>query len=355
MKTVVLTGGGTSGHVTPNIALLPELKRSGFAMHYIGSENGIEKRLSERAGIPYHSISAGKLRRYFDIKNFTDAFSVLRGLRQAYILLGRIKPSVVFSKGGFVSCPVVWASWLRKIPVVIHESDITPGLANKLSIPFAQVVCYTFPESKLHIPKKKGVLTGMPIREELFTGNRHKGLKICGFSGAKPVVLVIGGSLGSERINFMIREILDSLLKDFNVCHICGKGNVRPELENIPGYRQFEYVNEEQPHIYAMADIVVSRAGATVLYELAALEKPNLLIPLTKASSRGDQILNAASFEKQGYSMVAREETLDGPSLLKAIHGLQTSAAQYSAAMKENVSVSGVCNVIEVLKRVTGK
>lgn len=350
MKTIVLTGGGSSGHVTPNIALLPGLKRAGYSIHYIGSGNGIEKQLIEREAIPYYSISTGKLRRYFDLKNFTDAFRVLDGFRQAFILLGRLKPSIVFSKGGFVSCPVVWAAWLRKIPVVIHESDITPGLTNRLSIPFARTVCYTFPESKPHIPASKGVRTGMPIRESLFGGNRSKGRSICGFNDTKPVILVIGGSLGSEKINGIIRSVLDILLKDFNICHICGKGNVKPELERKSGYRQFEYINEEQPHIFALADLVVSRAGATVLFELLALKKPNLLIPLSKAASRGDQILNAASFKKQGYSMVMHEEKLDEVPLIKAIQELHSSRGKYREAMEECAADSGVTAVLKVLK-----
>ncbi len=355
MKTIVLTGGGTSGHVTPNIALLPALKRAGYFIHYIGSQNGIEKQLIEREGLPYHSISTGKLRRYFDLKNFTDVFRVAGGFGQAFALLGKIKPDVVFSKGGFVSCPVVWAAWLRGIPVVIHESDMTPGLTNKLSIPFTRNVCYTFPESVVHIPSKKGVRTGMPIREGLLEGNRSSGAEICGFKTEKPVIMVIGGSLGSEKINYAVRSILDRLLKDYNVCHICGKGNLKPELVGRPGYRQFEYINEEQPHIYALADLVISRAGATVLFELLALKKPNLLIPLSKAVSRGDQILNAASFEKQGFSMVLQEEELDGSSLEHAISELRSSGSRYTEAMKANRDDSGVSAVIKVLEKASEK
>lgn len=349
MKTIILTGGGSSGHVTPNIALLPELKRNGYSVHYIGSKNGIEKQLIENEGIPYYSISTGKLRRYFDLKNFSDAFRVIDGFRQAFSLLGKLKPSIVFSKGGFVSCPVVWASWLRRIPVVIHESDMTPGLTNKLSMPFARKVCYTFPESESHIPLKKGVRTGMPIREGLLNGNRIKGKAVCGFSDAKPVLLVIGGSLGSERINGTVRSILDVLLKEFNICHICGKGNVKPELKGKPGYRQFEYVSEEQPHVFSAADIVLSRAGATVLFELLALKKPNLLIPLSKAASRGDQILNAKSFERQNYSMVLQEEEMNKETLIKAIFELHHNAEKYKSALNAGNKDSGVASVIKVL------
>lgn len=349
MKTIVLTGGGSSGHVTPNIALLPELKRNGYTIHYIGSKSGIEKQLIENEGIPYYSISTGKLRRYFDLKNFSDAFRVVDGFRQAFNLLGKLKPAIVFSKGGFVSCPVVWASWLRGIPVVIHESDMTPGLTNKLSMPFARRVCYTFPESESHIPAKKGVRTGMPIREGLLNGNRTRGKAVCGFNDAKPALLVIGGSLGSEKINSVIRSVLEVLLKDFNICHICGKGNVKPELESKQGYRQFEYISEEQPHVFSAADIVLSRAGATVLFELLALKKPNLLVPLSKAASRGDQILNAESFKRQNYSMVLQEEEMDKETLVKAIVELHHNADNYKSAMNNGTEVSGVASVIKVL------
>ncbi len=351
MKTIVLTGGGSSGHVTPNIALLPALKREGCDVHYIGSRNGIEMELILKEGIPYHEISAGKLRRYFDVKNLTDIFKVVGGLSQAYTILGKLKPSIIFSKGGFVSCPVVWAAWLRRIPVVIHESDMTPGLTNKLSMPFAKAVCYTFPESGRHIPENKGIRTGIPIRESLMDGKRQTGRSICGFNDSKPVIMVIGGSLGSEKINNAVRNVLDKLLKDFNICHICGKGNINSDLNNKHGYRQFEYINEEQPHIYAMADIVVSRAGATVLFELLALKKPNLLIPLSKAASRGDQILNAASFKKQGYSMVLDEEELDEGSLVTSIYELKEKATSYKATMNHADNDTGVSAVIKVLRK----
>jgi UDP-N-acetylglucosamine--N-acetylmuramyl-(pentapeptide) pyrophosphoryl-undecaprenol N-acetylglucosamine transferase len=350
MIRIVLTGGGTSGHVTPNIALIPELKKMGYDIKYIGSINGIEKQLIEKEGIEYYTINTGKLRRYFDLRNFTDAFRVVDGLRQAYAILGKLKPDIVFSKGGFVSCPVVWAAWLRRIPAVIHESDMTPGLTNKLSMPFAKKVCYTFPESGNYIPKDKGVQTGIPIRENLMKGSRNEGLKLCGFTGSKPVIMVIGGSLGSEKINGIVRKLLDTLLKDFNICHICGKGNLKPEYSDIAGYRQFEYVNEEQPHIFAMSDLVISRAGATVLFELLALKKPNILIPLSRAASRGDQILNAHSFEKSGFSCVLEEEAMDEKYLLKCISETFAAKEGYIAAMESYDAGKGTDRIIKVIE-----
>ena len=350
MKVIVMTGGGTSGHVTPNIALFPNLKKMGYDIHYIGSKDGIEKRLIEKEAIPYYSISSGKLRRYFNLRNFSDIFKVINGVFQAYSVLGKIKPDILFSKGGFVSCPVVWASWLRKIPIIIHESDITPGLTNRLSIPFACKVCYTFPESKKHIPKDKAVLTGMPIRAGLLSGSKKEGKKICGFTTNKPVLVIIGGSLGSEKINTIARTELDNILKDFNICHICGKGNVKAEYEGKSGYKQFEYINENQAHIFALADLFVSRAGATILFEILALKKPNLLIPLSKAASRGDQILNGESFENQGFSYMLHEENLDGETLIKGIKEVYSNREKYIEAMEASNTEEGVNKILRVLE-----
>ena len=336
MKSIVLTGGGTSGHVTPNIALLPGLREKGWTISYIGSRNGIEKQLIENEGIPYHSINTGKLRRYFDLRNFTDIFRVADGLRQALMLLYKLKPDLVFSKGGFVSCPVVWAAWLKKIPVVIHESDMTPGLTNKLSIPFSKKVCYTFPESKQFIPGEKAVFTGLPIRSSLLSGDRSQGKKLCDFKSAKPVVLIIGGSQGSEIINKTVRNALDELLKTFQICHICGSGNIKSEYSGVAGYHQFEYVNNELAHLFAASDIVVSRAGATALFEILALKKPAVLIPLSKAASRGDQILNAGSFEKQGFSKVLPEESFDEASLIRCISEIHKGRDIYMDYMEKS-------------------
>lgn len=335
MKSIVLTGGGTSGHVTPNIALVPKLKGKGYNIYYIGSKNGIEKQLIEKEGIPYYGISAGKLRRYLDVKNFTDVFRIIGGFGQALSILRKIKPDVVFSKGGFVSCPVVWAAWMLRIPVIIHESDMTPGLTNKLSMPFAKKVCYTFPETKEHLVQNKACFTGLPVREEITSGYRIKGYKLCGFTSVKPVLMVIGGSQGSENINKAVRSALNELLQTYQIVHICGKGNVKAELQNIKGYKQFEYVNEELPDIFACADILISRAGATVLFEILSVKKPALLIPLSKNASRGDQILNAASFKRKGYSDVLYEEELTRESLIEKVNELYKNRNGYIKAMQD--------------------
>jgi len=251
MKKIVLTGGGTAGHVTPNLALLPSLRKEEFEIHYIGSYNGIERRLIEDAGISYDGISSGKLRRYFDIKNFSDPLRVLKGYGQAKRLMKQYQPDIVFSKGGFVSVPVVLAAKHYKIPVIIHESDMTPGLANKICIPAAQKVCCNFPETLNYLPKDKAVLSGSPIREELLTGDRLSGLQYAGLSANRPVILVIGGSLGSVTVNHAVRSILPKLLSQFQVIHICGKGNLDESLIGTSGYVQYEYVDKPLRHLFA--------------------------------------------------------------------------------------------------------
>ena len=349
MKHIVLTGGGTAGHVTPNIALIGRLKEQGYQISYIGSYNGIEKTLIEELGIPYYGISSGKLRRYFDLKNFTDPFRVLKGFSEARKLLKQLKPDVVFSKGGFVTVPVVVAAGRLKIPAIIHESDMTPGLANKLCIPSAVKVCCNFPETKSHLPEGKAVVTGTPIRQELLRGDADKGRAFTGLTADKPVIMIIGGSLGAQAVNDAVRRILPQLLPDFQVVHLCGKGKRDDSKNELKGYVQYEYIEGELADLFAMADIVISRAGANAICELQALKKPNLLIPLSANASRGDQILNARSFEKQGFSMVLEEEAITDDVLLKAVHELYDNQETYRQAM-ENApgqdSISVICDLI---------
>jgi len=352
MKKIILTGGGTAGHVTPNLALLPSLKEAGYEIRYIGSYQGMERKLIENAGIHYDGISSGKLRRYFDIKNFSDPFRVVKGYAEARRLLKRHKPDVIFSKGGFVAVPVVLAAKHYKIPVIIHESDMTPGLANKICIPSALKVCCNFPETLEPLPKEKAVFTGSPIRQELLTGNADAALKFCGLSAGKPVILIIGGSLGSVVINNAVREILPDLLKDFHVIHLCGKGKVDDSLKSLEGYVQFEYIKSELKDLFALADVVISRAGANAICELLALHKPNLLIPLSANASRGDQILNARSFERQGFSKVLEEEELNKSTLLDSLQTLFRNRESYIKAMQQSNQQNSIDTIIELIESV---
>lgn len=345
-KKIILTGGGTAGHVTPNIALIPHLRKNGYEVSYIGSFEGIEKKLiSDFPDITYYGISTGKFRRYFDMKNFTDPFRVIKGYAQALRILKQIRPDVIFSKGGFVSVPVVRAAASLKIPCIIHESDMTPGLANRLCIPVASKICCNFPETLKLLPENKAVLSGSPIREELFRGHRESALRLCGFNVLKPVIMVIGGSLGSSNINQIVRSALPQLLKDFQVVHLCGKDKIDNLLLNTTGYKQFEYVKNELKDIYALSDIIISRAGANAISEILALKKPNLLIPLPAASSRGDQLLNAHSFESQGYSMVIQENALTPETLVEHVHELFFTRQTYINSM----SISHQSNAIPII------
>lgn len=345
MKKIILTGGGTAGHVTPNIALLPALRDAGFEPEYIGSYDGIEKKLIEEFNVPYHGIATGKFRRYLDVKNLTDPFQVIKGYGEAANLMKELKPDIIFSKGGFVSVPVVLAAKKYKIPVISHESDMTPGLANKIAKPAATKICCNFPETLKLFPKDKAVLTGTPIRQELLQGNRIAGLDFCGFNSSKPVIMIVGGSTGAVHVNDAVRAILPKLLKEFQVVHLCGKGKLDETYQNTKGYIQFEYVNRELRDVFAAADIVISRAGANAICELLALRKPNLLIPLSAKASRGDQILNAKSFVSQGYSLMLEEDDMNNDSLYAKIKELYEKRNQFI----DNMEKSSQSNAIPLI------
>lgn len=352
MKRIILTGGGTAGHVTPNIALIPALTTAGYDIHYIGSYEGMEKALIEDYSIPYHGIATGKLRRYFSMKNFTDPFRVLKGFGEADSLIKELKPSIVFSKGGFVSVPVVWAAKKNHVPVIIHESDMTPGLANRLSFSSATKICCSFPETAENLPKEKAVLTGCPIRAELMLGDAGKAEKICGFEDSeKPVIMVVGGSLGAASVNTIIRSILPRLTEKFNVLHLCGKGKRDESLEGTRGYFQLEYAKDEMKDLFALCDIVVSRAGANAICELLALHKPNLLIPLPTSASRGDQLLNAESFRKQGFSLVLDEDKdLTEDSLYETICELYDRREEFRKVMLKSEQTNAVFPVMKLIE-----
>lgn len=324
-RTIILTGGGTAGHVSLNQALIPEIIGMDYDVEYIGSKNGIENELivDSYPEITYHAISSGKLRRYFSVKNFTDPFRVVAGLAQAMNIIRKSKPAAIFSKGGFVSVPVVMAGKLMGIPVIIHESDVTPGLANKIAMPFADHIFTVFKETMQYVPKVKSTCTGSVIRSELMDGSAAKGREICHFDNDLPVLMVMGGSQGSEVINTAIRSNLQQLLKTFNVIHLCGKGNVEEQYEGMEQYCQFEYVTHELSHLLHMTDFVVSRAGSNSIFEFLALKKPMLLIPLSKQKSRGDQLLNAELFRKNGFAHVLEEEEATPERFLKAMEQLK--------------------------------
>lgn len=354
MKKIVLTGGGTAGHVTPHLALLPRLQADGWETHYIGTKDGIERGMMEdRPGIVYHMIAWGKLRRYFSWRNLSDPFRVIAGFFQSLGILGKVKPDIVFSKGGFVAVPVVAAAWLRGIPVLAHESDLTPGLANRISAVFAKKVAATFPECAKALGKK-GVHTGTPMRKELFEGSREKGLAFAGFTGEKPVLLMMGGSQGAQAVNEALRAALPDVLPHMDVLHLCGKGKLQADLAGTKGYFQAEFVDKELSDVLAAADLVLSRAGATAISEFLALKKPMLLVPLPLGSSRGDQIVNADNFKQRGLALVLPQEQMTADSLKDALMELMDKADEMKAAMAKEPSADGsqaVRDLIEQLRK----
>lgn len=347
-KTVLLTGGGTAGHVNPNIALLPGLRQRGFAIHYIGTEDGIEKELILREpDVTYHSISAGKLRRFASVKNLATPFLVIRGIFQSKRLIKEIKPDVVFSKGGFVSVPVVVAA-SKKAPVVCHESDYSPGLANRICERYADAVCVTF-EDTLAKTGKKGIFTSTPIRAGLYGGDEASGLKFLGIEKkAKPLILIMGGSSGAQALNEAVASSLDALLEKYLVVHLCGRGKKSGQSEKA-GYWQFEYLNEQLKDIFKLADIIVSRAGANAIFEFLALKKPSLLIPLPAKSSRGDQLQNADYFTRRGYSLTLPQEELTSESLLSKIGELFERRLEFVSVMENEPFTDGTQAVLDVI------
>lgn len=355
MKKIVLTGGGTLGHVTPHLALIPGLREKGYEIHYIGTEQGMEAdKMRSTPGVIYHAVKSGKLRRYFSWQNFTDPFRVIAGAFQSARLMGRIRPDVVFSKGGFVAVPVVFGAWLHGVPVLCHESDLTPGLANKLCRPFAARFATTFPECAEALGSK-AEMTGTPLRKELFQGSREAGLKMFGFDGSRPVLLMMGGSSGAQSVNRALRDALPELLKSYDVAHICGKGNLEPELEGTRGYCQMEFLDSELPDAMACADMVLSRAGANALCEFQALGRPMLLIPYPKDASRGDQILNAESLRKRGLCHVLPQEQMTAASLTDAINELWKDREALTEALRNAPPADGTARVLEMIEEIQKK
>ena len=352
MKRIVFTGGGTAGHVTPNIALIERLNVEGWEIHYIGTKGGMEKGLiAKYPYVSYHEISSGKLRRYFSWQNFIDPFRVVKGIFEAKKLIRGIKPDVVFSKGGFVSVPVVIGA--GKTPVVSHESDYTPGLANRIASRFSDKICVSFEDTLSFVKKGRGVYTGTPIRSELYRGDAERAMAFTGFSGEKPVLMVIGGSLGAQKLNELVRAALEPLTNRFDVVHLCGRGKEDDALIR-PGYVQYEYITEELPDLFALSDIVLSRAGANAVFELLALNKPALLVPLTMASTRGDQLLNAKYFEKKGYAKWIDQNTATPESLVAAVDEVYQNRVRYAQTMEKDLRSDGTDEVLDVIKAAAG-
>jgi UDP-N-acetylglucosamine--N-acetylmuramyl-(pentapeptide) pyrophosphoryl-undecaprenol N-acetylglucosamine transferase len=345
MRRIILTGGGTAGHVMPNLALLPELKNAGFEVIYVGS-GGVEKNLATQAGIPFEEILTGKLRRYFSLQNLLDVARIIIGFFQAIILMLKLRPNVVFSKGGFVAVPVTLAAWFVRVPVITHESDYSPGLANKIITPFSRKIIYTFPETEKFLPKLKSMFVGTPVRQELLSGDAARGREICGFDNDKKILLVMGGSQGAQRINEALKSILPKITQNLNVVHITGKGKSIDYTGK--GYVGFEFLGNELTHVFAAANLVVSRAGANSVFELLALRKPMLLIPL-EIGSRGDQVLNARSFVANGWALSLSEKELTGAALETSIYALQDHAEALILKQNSFIAESVPKKIVEII------
>ena len=350
-KKICLVGGGSAGHVFPALAISSRLLENGWEIEFIGSRSGLERRLLANSALTVREIFSGKLRRYWSFRNFSDVFLVIIGFLQSLFLLWRFRPDVLFSKGGFVSVPVVFAAAFLRIPTIAHESDYSPGLANRLAAPFLKAFCVTFSDTRLNWFRNRLVHTGNPVRTEFLSADPKRGKAFIG-KNVGNILLILGGSQGSETINKIVRESLEELSHHFLVVHICGPGKkVESNLEN---YVQFEFVREEMADLLAAADLVVSRAGSNSLFEIIAMKKPNILIPLGLSSSRGDQILNARYAKEKGWSAVITEESLTSETFLQELLLLKENSNLYLENLSEfepKEAVERIITEIECLQK----
>lgn len=346
MSTIILTGGGTAGHCMPNVALIPHLKNKFNKIYYIGSSSGIEKNLIKSLGIPYYEIPCAKLNRSFDLKTLVMPFTVIKGINKAGKIIDKLKPDVIFSKGGYVALPTVIAGHKRKIPVISHESDLTIGLSNRLTSNMCKKVLTAFPETAEKL--KNGEYVGIPLRKSLYTEiDVDKTKKSFGLSGKKPVLLITGGSQGAKSINDAVYSALPSLLKKFEIIHLCGKGNLNPKIKEN-GYKQFEFLSNIEDAI-KICSVCVTRAGANTLFELLSLKIPCLVIPLSNKSSRGDQILNAEYFQKLGMINVLNQQSITPNSLILSINSTYANKDNIIKNINKNPikdASKSVCKVI---------
>ena len=369
MKRIFFTGGGTAGHVTPNIALIERMLKQGWEVHYVGSSGGIEESMVSDLSIKFHAIATGKLRRYFSWQNFLDPLKIIYGLLQSLWLCVRLRPSIVFSKGGFVAVPIVVGAWLCRIPVIAHESDITPGLANKLCFPFVRHVCVNFQETEKYLGKtpvkqsnnrtrknvSKVIVTGSPVRTALLEGDAERGRAFLNFNNTRPILLVFGGSLGAKAINDWVWGSIAELITRYQVVHIVGAGNISDSVvdqgsDSAQGYYQAEFLQSEFGDVLAAADLVLSRAGANSIYELLLMRKPHILVPLTARASRGDQIINAQIFEAKGMSQVIEEDKIVSTDIVQVIEKTMENRSRQLAAIEAFEIIDSVSVITALLE-----
>jgi len=319
---LAVTGGGTGGHVFPNVAVIEELRRRGERrVIWIGDRGGPEREAALRLEVPYYGIRTGKLRRYLSLRNLWDLFSVAAGFFGALRVLARNRPRVLFSKGGFVSVPPSFAARVLRIPVVTHESDTIPGLATRMIARAAAVVCVSFPGTAAFFPAGRAVHTGNPVRALIRDGDPGRGRSWLGVAPRAPMVLVLGGSQGSSSLNRAVRELAGGGDLPFVLVHQCGRGNLGG-LQAGERYLPYEFFGREMGDVLAAADLVVSRAGAGALSEIACAGKPAVLVPLPRSASRGEQIANARFFADSGAALVLPDEQLGAGALKRLIQQL---------------------------------
>lgn len=348
MRKIILTGGGTAGHVTPHLSILPSLIKE-YEIHYIGSISGIERDIINKYKyITYHPITTVKFERSLTLKNLLIPFKLFKGIRQSKKIIKELKPSIIFSKGGFVSVPVCYAAHSLKVPIVGHESDYSMGLANKLIYKKCNSMCFSFKDTQSKYIKK-GVYAGSPIRESIYQGNKEKIVKQYNLDDTMPTLLMFGGSLGAKAINEMVFLCCEELSKKFNILHIVGKGNLNSKIK-ISNYHQIEFTNNIEDY-FACANIVISRAGSNSIFELCAIQKPMLLIPLPKDSSRGDQILNAEYLEKQNLCLVLFQENMTKETFIKSIIELYQNRYFYINNLKRQPNFNGTKKILEEIKK----
>ena len=350
---VIISGGGTGGHIFPAISIANALKaiKPNIKILFVGAEGRMEMKRVPAAGYEIKGLPVSGFDRKNLLKNIKVLFKAAQSRAKAKQIIKEFRPHIAVGVGGYASGPTLSACEAQGIPIVLQEQNSYAGITNKLLARKAQKICVAYEHMERFFPASKIMITGNPVRQELLSINvsREVAIKSFGLDPSKKTILIIGGSLGAQAVNDAVRRILPELLKDFQVVHLCGKGKQDDSKNDLKGYVQYEYIESELADLFAMADIVISRAGANAICELQALKKPNLLIPLSANASRGDQILNARSFEKQGFSMVLEEEAITDEVLLKAIHDLYDHRENYRAAM-ENApgqdSISVICDLI---------
>jgi len=334
-RKVFFTGGGTGGHVFPALAIIDELDKSVYDIAWIGSKKGMEYKIITDAGIKFYSIPSGKLRRYFSILNLLDIFKIIAGFFASFILLAKQRPELVFSKGGYVTVPPIIAAKILNIKSITHESDMTPGLATRINSRFVNKILLPYENTRKYFKdsmKEKIIVTGNPVRKDFFYADNTIGKEIMGFNNSKPVLLILGGSLGAQEINDLISESLDLLLEEFNIYHQMGEANFKESEKD--NYKTVPFIKRDIAHLIAASDIVISRSGASAVWEFASVGVPSILIPLI-AGSRGDQLFNANYAVEKNISLILKGNDVNISNLLELINLIKLKRGEMINSMNE--------------------